>query len=273
MSRPFWLRGGWVGPVGFPRKWTAEWLAAFRALDAGLAPWPICLGVALLIGVLPVLADYATGVRTSHLVTALLGVPLLLASAARGTAWPSLTCLMFAFLIHCITFATLAAHDPGRLALSMPKGEEYWRDTHEWLLTGATGAYEPRNWLRFHVLIAVVMVVSGYLSLGLWPLAQGLHELDLMNFYVGQYLAHSHFGPVSFLAWHPWSVVRGIGFLFIVSELASFSLERLTGEKLSEPSARLRRWGLGLGLLLLDGLIKWLFSESVRRLLAGQLVE
>ena len=115
------------------------------------------------------------------------------------------------------------------------------------------------------------MAAWGYLSLGLVPLIAGVTQLDLMNFYVGRYLAHAERGPVVLLAWHPWSVLRGVGFLFLAYELASLSLQRLTGERLSEPAARRRRWGAGVGFLALDCVVKWAWSEGARRLLAGQL--
>ncbi|MBY0231614.1 MAG: hypothetical protein K2W96_20200 [Gemmataceae bacterium] len=265
------MRPWWIGPAGFPKAWGAEWLRLFRGLADRLSPWPRCLGAALLLGVLPVLADWATGVRTSHVVTGVLGTPLLLAAAARERAWPALWCLVLAVLAHCTAVATLAAHDPERLALAMPKGEEYWQETVAWLRTGEGGVYDTANWLPFHVMLALLMAAWGYVSLGLVPLVEGLTQLDLMNFYVGRYLAHAEPGPAVVLAWHPWSVVRGIGFLFLVYELASFSLERLTGERLSPPSARWRRLGTGVGLLALDCVVKWAWSEEARRLLAGQL--
>jgi hypothetical protein len=118
------------------------------------------------------------------------------------------------------------------------------------------------------------MALWGYLSLGLVPLLQGLYELDLMNFYVGRLLAHARGpSPVLLLAWHPWSVCRGVGFLFVTFELASLSLARLTGVPLSTPQRRLTRWGLGVGFLILDAGIKWSCSERVRLALAGQLAD
>ena len=44
-------RPRWIGPLGFPRAWGAEWLRFFRAVGDRLAPWPVCVGTALALGV------------------------------------------------------------------------------------------------------------------------------------------------------------------------------------------------------------------------------
>jgi hypothetical protein len=70
------------------------------------------------------------------------------------------------------------------------------------------------------------------------------------------------------LGWHPWSVCRGIGYLVLTYEIASLSLSRLSGTPLASLQARQWRWGLGLGFLVLDGIIKYTLLEAVRRVLA-----
>jgi hypothetical protein len=116
------------------------------------------------------------------------------------------------------------------------------------------------------------MVAFTYTSLGLIPFWQGLYEVDLMNFYVGRLVAGSQ-SPALALAvgWHPWSLCRGAGYLVLTYEVASLSLARLVGERLSTPGARRKRWLVGLGLLVLDGGIKFLCLEPVRQVLAGNL--
>ena len=120
--------------------------------------------------------------------------------------------------------------------------------------------------------VTVRQMVASYLTLGFLPLVQGLHQVDLMNFYVGQYLAHvSGPFPGMIFAWHPWSVCRGVGMFFLIYELTSLSLARLTGERLSTPGRRWARVGAGVGFLVLDGLVKWHFTEAVRSVLGGGL--
>ena len=152
-----------------------------------------------------------------------------------------------------------------------PPGTEYWAETRLWIETGQSKVYDVGAWVPFHLQLAAVMVVWGYLSLGLVPLLQGLHELDMMNVYVGRLLATAEPGPGLVFAWHPWSLCRGVGFLFITYELASLSLARLTGERLSTSSRRWWRWGLGVGFLGLDVVIKFFCLEPVRQVLAARL--
>jgi hypothetical protein len=271
-QQPSAAGSGWIGPLRFPHRWTATWLDGFRRLGGWLTPWRRWLGVGLALGVGPVLLDYAAGLPLSRTITALLGLPLLLAAAARDRMHPALNCLAVAFLGHTAAVIGLAAIDPDRLALSFPAGREYWQETQLWITTGQSVKYDLGHWGPVHLQLAAVMLLWGYLSLGLVPLLQGLHEMDLMNFYVGRLLAQSpHPGPGLLLAWHPWSLCRGVGFLFLTWEIASWSLARLTGEPLSSPVARRRRWLLGLGFLGLDAVVKWIGSESVRQVLAAQL--
>jgi hypothetical protein len=244
-------------------------LAGFRAVNDWLVPWPRWLAIGIALGAIPVLVDFRTGWSVSRAATALLGFPLLLAAVARDRMRGGLTCLATAFIAHALMMMSLAAADPARLAISFPEGQEYLEETHRWILTGESVKYDLGWWGPVHVQLAAVMLLWGYLSLGLVPLLQGLHEIDLMNFYVGQLVASAgHPGPGLLLAWHPWSLCRGVGFIFLTFEIASFSLARLTGEPLSPSSARRRRWLLGLGFLALDVTIKWFFSETVRRTLA-----
>ena len=73
------------------------------------------------------------------------------------------------------------------------------------------------------------------------------------------------------LGWHPWSLCRGLGYLFLTYEIASLSLARLTGVSLSPWQRRLGRWLIGLTFLMLDGLLKYLCLDPVRQILAGHL--
>jgi hypothetical protein len=267
-------RPGWLGPLRLPTRWTRGWVGGFRALNERLNSWPRWLGIAVVLGIGPVFLDVAVGRAVSHLLTPVLALPLLLAAVASDRWHPGLSCLVLVFLFHSGTVIALAATAPDVLGPAHPGGLGYWEETESWLRVGRSRAYDVGAWGPVHLRLAVVMALWGYLSLGLVPLLQGLYELDLMNFYVGRLLAHARGpSPVLLLAWHPWSVCRGVGFLFVTFELASLSLARLTGVPLSTPQRRLTRWGLGVGFLILDAGIKWSCSERVRLALAGQLAD
>jgi hypothetical protein len=116
------------------------------------------------------------------------------------------------------------------------------------------------------------MALFTYTSLGFIPLWQGFYEVDLMNFYVGQLLAHSS-SPWSalILGWHPWSLCRAAGYFFLTFEVTSVSFERLTGRQMSTPGSRRLRWAAGISFLLLDGATKYLLLDAVRKSLAENL--
>ena len=61
------------------------------------------------------------------------------------------------------------------------------------------------------------------------------------------------------VGWHPWSLCRGLGYGLLTFEVVSYSYQRLTGSTVSTPRRRAWRWALGLALLVLDGMLKWLF--------------
>jgi hypothetical protein len=261
-------RSGWLGPLGFPRRWSRQWLAGFRALADWLdrGSWWLLVGLALGVG--PVFIDWLTGLSISRPLTASLGMLLLLAAASRDRMHPALTCLGLAVISHSAAFISLAACDPSGIACMFPPGLEYWEETRYWIETGKSKVYDVGAWGPFHLQLAVVMALWCYLSLGLVPLLHGLHELDLMNVYVGRLIASSEPSIDLIFAWHPWSLCRGVGFLFLTYEITSLSLARLTGEQLSTPARRLRRWMLAVGFLLLDVVIKYFCLESVRRVLS-----
>jgi hypothetical protein len=177
-----------------------------------------------------------------------------------------------AFAAHSVLVIGLAALDPVGLAVIFPDGEAYWEQSREWIVSGASREYQPGWWLPAHFQLLAAMAAFTYTSLGLISLWQGFHEVDLMNFYVGALLAHSrHPGVALTVGWHPWSVCRGLGYLVLTFEVASFSLQRLTGVPLSPTGRRWRRWLAGLALLLLDGLLKYTLLEPVRQVLAANL--
>lgn len=263
---------GWIGPLRLPPGMARSLLAGARALADRLGPWPVWLILGAALGTLPVLADYAFGLHLHRWVTGALLMPPLVAAAAGDRPGRGLGLLLAAFAAHNALVIALAAHDPAGLAPLCSGGADYWQRSRDWIVTGVSEEYDLRWWVPAHFQLVGVMIVFTYLSLGLAPLWQGVYEVDLMNYYVGQLVAHCDApGPGLVLGWHPWSVCRGIGFLFLTYEVVSLSLARLSGERLSTPRGRCWRWGLGLSFLLADGLIKYSCMEPVRQVLASHL--
>ena len=127
---------------------------------------------------------------------------------------------------------------------------------------------DPLDYGTMFLFGVVAVVLFSYTSLGLIPLWQGLYEVDLMNFYVGSLLARAEApGPGLMLAWHPWSICRGLGYLVLTYELTRLSFARLTGLNPGTAFSIRRRWAVGISFLLLDAVLKYLCLEPVRRIL------
>lgn len=247
-------------------------LASARSLGERLGPLHRWLVVGSIIGTGPLLFDYATGWPASRLTVAVLLTPLLVAAVARDSLGRAFAAIGAAFVAHSWLFMTLAAHDAGGLATSFPDGEAYWKQSRSWITTGVCQEYDVTWWLPAHFQLLGVMALFSYVSLGFVTFWQGLYEVDLMNFYVGQLMAHSRSPWLACaLGWHVWSLCRAIGYGILTFEVTSFSFERLTGARLSTPFRRGSRWLAGLAFLGLDALLKFSLLESVREMLAANL--
>jgi hypothetical protein len=258
--------------VPFPAALGRNVLTGALDLSGTLGSWPVWLLLGTTCGVVPLLVDYVLGWHTYRAVTALLLTPLLLAAVSRDWQGRGLGALASAFLTHNLLVILLAASDPARLDAVCLNGRDYWEESERWIRTGVSPKYDPDWWLRAHLQLLAAMILLTYTSFGLLPLWQGLYEVDLMNFYVGQLLVHgSHPGWAVLMGWHPWSVCRGMGYLLLTYEVTSLSLARLSGVSLSTPRRRALRWSIGILFLLLDGILKWSCLEPVRQILAAQL--
>jgi hypothetical protein len=260
--------------VRVPGAVAAQLLDLARRLGARVGGWPRWLLAGVLAGALPLLLlEAGAGLPVGRGLTAVLITPLLLGALAHDWTGRGLTAVGAAFLAHNGLAVALFAQDGARLAASFPDGAAYWAQTRAWLVSGVSPENVLSFWLPAQAQLFAAVVLFSYTSLGFIPFWYGLYEVDLMNGYVSQLLLHSH-DPWTALAlgWHPWSLCRGLGYLFLTFEVASLSLARLTGVRLSTPGRRRRRWLVGLAFLLLDGALKSALLEPVRRTLAANLV-
>jgi hypothetical protein len=97
----------------------------------------------------------------------------------------------------------------------------------------------------------------------------GAALMNQMGEYVGAMARQSaHPATSVLLGWHPWAVVRVIGFVIIGVVLSGVALSRLMGFPYS--LGRHRRWlYLSAGLLALDIVLKWVLAPSWATLLEG----
>lgn len=228
------------------------------------------LFAAALVGALPFLLALFTGLSGHHLVAALL-TAWLCWGYAQNDRFASAMCVMaVAFVVHCALVITCSALDPTATAAILPDAEDYWQKQVRWIVTGADPEYELSVWIPSHLLLCVATIVMSLMSLGVLTLERGFYEVDLMNYYNGQLWQASHNGPLALLlGWHVWSLLRGIGYLFLTYEGISLGIQLWTGVESAPWSRRAARWGLGFAFLLADGVAKFWLLEPVRASLAA----
>lgn len=182
----------------------------------------------------------------------------------------ALLCVIFA--AHSATVIGLTVTAPEETAELIGFGEKYWQESRDWIVSGENPEYELSSWVPAHLIALFGVPVASYVSLGSVLFINGLHQVDMMNVYVGNLIRNSQNPLIALgLGWHPWSMMRGIGFLLLGSEAIRFSLERM----LQQPAARRRLQviAIGVGFLVLDALLKLTIMESVRGVLFDNLIQ
>lgn len=230
------------------------------------------LPVAILVGALPVALSAPFGTNLHQPITALLLFALFLSALRSERVGACVAVVGVVYAAHSAVAIGLSAAYPELMDPCLPGGADYWALQERWIRTGVNDEYLVSNWLPFHLQLLVAVVILGYLSLGMIVFYQGFYEVDLMNYYVGQLLAHSESAPVALaLGWHPWSLTRGIGYSLLALVVAQASLSRLSGVRLGTPRQKRWLWGLGLGFFALDCLLKLTVLDGVRAGLAANL--
>jgi len=220
--------------------------------------------LALAIGTLPFLVSYTLDVPGHQAASAILLI-LLCLPYAREDAWVrGIGAIALAYMAHCGVVIALAHADLQHVIPLLPDADAYWQKQILWITTGYDPEYQWSAWVPAHLQLLGGTVLYTYTSLGAITFYEGFYEVDLMNFYIAQLLHHSQSQMLALTAgWHAWSLLRGVGYLFITFEVLSLSLQRLIGTPLSERHRR-RRWVIGMSLVLADGLVKVMLLEPVR---------
>jgi hypothetical protein len=227
--------------------------------------WPF---VALAAGAAPLALGYTLGTPFHQAATALLLAPLFWACVRDDRQGRAVALVVLVIGTHSALAILLSAVDPDRAARVLPGSEAYWQQTWHWVRTGDDPEYVLFTWLPTHLLLLFGVALCAYTSLGLLPFIYGIGQVDLMNFYVGRLMVASEQPALALAAgWHPWSVLRGLGYTFLVYEVASLSLERLSGVKLSTVRRRRLRWAAALGFCVADGVVKFGTLGLVREVL------
>jgi hypothetical protein len=138
----------------------------------------------------------------------------------------------------------------------------------QWVRTGIGPESTPAVFIPRHLAHAGVFVVASVATAGLLSMPMGAALMNQMGEYVGAMSARSaHPIASAVLGWHPWAVVRIIGFVLIGVALSAVVLSRagfargLRAEK---------RWLLiGVALLVLDIALKWALAPAWATILRG----
>lgn len=225
------------------------------------AHWPL---IALALGLLPLMLGYASGSVFHQSLTGLLLVPLFLACVCEDRLGKALSLVALVLGSHSGLAIFLSIHDPAGAAAVLAGSQAYWEQARGWIQTGDDPDYRLAGWLPQHVLLLGMVLLGAGLTLGVLPFAIGVEQIDLMNFYVGRMVAQSDNPTLTLLlGWHPWSLLRGLGYTVAIFVVTSSVIESLTGQNIAQGSSR-RRLVFASLLILADGLAKLFLSSFVR---------
>ena len=139
----------------------------------------------------------------------------------------------------------------------------------QWVRTGVGPESVPAEFVPTHVAHAAIFAVAAAATGGVLAMPMGAALVNQMSDYVGALAAAGpHPVAVAVLGWHPWAVVRVIGFVIIGVVLSGVALSRFWRFPYSVSSHR--GWlAAGVALLALDLFLKWLLAPTWGLLLRG----
>ena len=228
---------------------------------------------AILIGTVPLFCFLPLGVPGQQTVSAI-SLALMTVTFLRQDRWLSgVAFIGLTFLAHCIAAISIAYLAPQAASATMPGSQDYWHKQEQWIESGQDPEYELSNWVPSHLQLAGYSSLLTATSFGGLTFTEGFYQVDLMNYYNGRLMARSTDQTVSLAhGWHLWSILRGLGFLFLTFEIASLSFAGVTQTAVSTWWKRALRWTLGVAFLLGDGMVKFLMLGYVRERLFENLL-
>lgn len=269
MSR-FELRTTWLWPLRVPVRlaaWTDRRLASFDVIR----PWSFWIASSLSIGLVPPLLAWQFGFDRHGAVSAIPLAVLFLAAVRRDDLFRALILVGGSFLAHSAFVIALSANNPEAAAI-LPGSAEYWSGISQWVRTGDDREYRWQEWLPAHAGQAIFIPILAYTTFGALPFAFGFEQIDLMNYYVGRLAAESRSPWIAIgLGWHPWSILRGLGFTILTFEIVSLSWCRWSRNDVRPRGRWWKLWLIGLGSIAADALLKLLISPRIQRALHDNL--
>jgi hypothetical protein len=152
----------------------------------------------------------------------------------------------------------------GRLYL---RGDSYRAEMFAWVMTGRGAESTPSQFVPQQAGQAALFVGAALATGGVLAMPMGAALMNYMGCYVGSLAAASaHPASTIVLGWHPWAVIRIVGFVVLGVVASAPLIARLLGARVDWTAARpLVGWSLAG--LVADIVLKALFAPAWQRLL------
>jgi hypothetical protein len=225
--------------------------------------WPL---YAILAGVVPVLVGYSLGSALHQPITAILLAAPFYSCGLRGLFARALGLVGIIMGLHSGICILLSCLDQPGAAAALSGSSAYWQQTLAWLRTGEDPEYQASAaLLTQHLTLFGSVAIGACLTLGLGPFVEGVFQLDQMNYYVGRLIAQSdHAMGIALLAWHPWSILRGVAYSILAFECMTWMAARLAPEAVHAGHGHGTRLAAAVGLAIADVLAKASLAPFVR---------
>lgn len=214
----------------------------------------------------------------------LIGIPVLMPFFnAAGAWWLMLRELRQgrtgrAIAVMLVWALTMAVVSTGMAASGWSRTEEgtnmfvrssYRDEMIQWVRTGVGAESTPSVFIPRHLGYAALFAATSFATGGVFSMPMGAALMNQMGEYVGSMTAQSKSPLASaILGWHPWAVIRIIGFVIIGVVLSGVLLSRLLNFHFD--LAAERHWlTTGVALLVIDIVLKWLLAPAWAGILKG----
>jgi hypothetical protein len=191
---------------------------------------------------------------------------VLIVHLVRGRLWDGILDMFLWAIWESFIMLILCYLYPERASSVIWNASSYWDEMRHWIATGKGAEGDPSVWLLIH-LKHLIMLIIGAIVFGLPALLMGVLQLNYMNYYVARCALLSDNPLLTvFTAWHFWSVIRVAGFIILASSFFHMILRLFFRVRWSGAAFG---FGLFYGFLFIffDGLLKWLYADTVRELL------
>lgn len=176
-----------------------------------------------------------------------------------------------AITIMLIWAVTMAVISTGMAASGWSRSEDgrnlflrssYRNEMITWVRTGVGPESTPSIFIPRHLEYGGLFAAASFATGGVCSMPMGAALMNQMGEYVGSMAAQSKSPLASaVLGWHPWAVLRIIGFVMIGVVLSGVLLSRVMNFPFSLTAER--RWlVIGAALLLVDIVLKWLLAPA-----------